>query len=73
MALGKKSSENILGNGENAGKCWYPAFSPIPTMFSALWWNNSAIWAILNLSSPYAFKSDHPRRLSLVFSQADLG
>ena len=29
--LKKKAFENILGKGE---KCWLPAFSPFPTMFS---------------------------------------
>ena len=26
--------ENIVGKGENGRKCWLPAFSPFPTIFS---------------------------------------
>ena len=47
----KKSVENIVGKGENAG---YAAFSPFPTMFTTLLRREIVILATVDLSSAYA-------------------
>ena len=42
-------------------KCWQPAFSPFPTMFSNLQGTNFVIYAIFKMSSANAFNSDQSK------------
>ena len=55
MTVRKEPFENILGKGE---KCWEPAFSPFPTMFSTLLKTNFSVWVIFTLSSANALNLD---------------
>ena len=50
-----------MGKGE---KCWFPAFYPIPAMFSTHQRKYSAIRTIFNMSSANLFNLDQPENLS---------
>ena len=45
-------------------KCWLPAFSSFPTMFSILYRTHSAIWNTFNLLSANAFNLDWSKILA---------
>ena len=45
-------------------KCWSPAFSPFPTMFSTLPKSNFNFWVTFILSSANAFNLDQSKNLS---------
>ena len=46
-------------------KCWWPAFSPFPTMFYTFPKANFSVWVTFNLSSANAFDFDKSTILSL--------
>ena len=55
--LTKRPFENIMGKGENGGKCWLAPFSPFPIIFSTH-------PKTFNLSSANAFNLDQSKNLS---------
>ena len=61
--LKKKSFENIVGKGENAGN---QHFSPFPTMFSTHSKTNFSLSATFILLSSNAFNLNWPKILSFV-------
>ena len=58
--LRKKAFENIVGKGE---KCWLPAFSPFPTMFSTLLKTNFNFLITFILLSASSFNLDSSKVL----------
>ena len=57
----EKPFENIVGKRR---KCWLPAFSPFPTMFSILHKTNFKFSFMFILSSAHAFNVDQSKNMS---------
>ena len=62
MTLKKMAMKNTVGKKR---KCWLPAFSPFPTLFSTLSRRKITIFGMFNLSSANAFNLVTPKFLSL--------
>ena len=68
-----QSWESWLKHCGKMRKCWWPAFSPLPTIFSALWWTFFSIWSTFKLSSANTFQLEAVKMLSFKVAFQILG